>query len=118
VTEAGDRDFDKVYNDYTKIYPLGGWVAQTMHLKWIATQNQLLAVDGPANIDAWFQKFKADPNIKFFDVLMCNGWCVGGPGIISKEPIEARTQKVKDYKEYCKKDKIWPKLGNLNTEKD
>jgi len=24
VTEAGDWDFDKVYNDYTKIYPLGG----------------------------------------------------------------------------------------------
>jgi len=24
VTEAGDWDFDKFYNDYTKIYPLGG----------------------------------------------------------------------------------------------
>lgn len=51
VTEAGDRDFDKVYNDYTKIYPLGGGVAETMHLKGIATKDQLLAVDGPSNID-------------------------------------------------------------------
>ncbi|PJA48137.1 MAG: hypothetical protein CO170_03560 [candidate division SR1 bacterium CG_4_9_14_3_um_filter_40_9] len=113
VTEAGDWDFDKVYNDYTKIYPLGGGVAETMHLKGIATKDQLLAVDGPANVDEGFHKFKENSNIRFLDILMCNGGCVGGPGIVSKDAIEARVQRVKDYKEYCKKDKIGAKLGKF-----
>lgn len=37
---------------------------------------------------------------------MCNGGCIGGPGIVSKDSIEVRKQRVLDYKEYCKKDKI------------
>lgn len=113
VTQAGNRDFDKFYNDYTKIYPLGGWVADTLHLRWIATRDQLLAVDGPANVDEWFRKFKENPNIRFLDILACAGWCIWGPGIISKDSIEARTQRVKEYKEHSKKDKIWSKLGKF-----
>jgi len=121
TTKTGDRDFDKIYNDYTKIYPLGGGVAETMHLKGIATQEQLLAVDGPANIAEWFQKFKTNPNIRFLDILMCNGWCIGWPWIISKEDTETKKQKIIDYKEHCQKDhslckdkgKIWDKLGKF-----
>jgi hypothetical protein len=33
--------------------------------------------------------------------------------MMSKEPIEERKQKVLDYKHYCKKDKIWSKLGKF-----
>jgi iron only hydrogenase large subunit-like protein len=32
--------------------------------------------------------------------LACPGGCVGGPWVISQEPIEIRAQKVKDYKEH------------------
>jgi len=113
VTEDGTPDFDKFYNDYTKVYPLAWSVADSLHIKGILNRDQILAIDGPANLDAGFQKFKNDKNIKFLDILSCEWWCIGGPGMMSKEPIEARKQKVLDYKKYCKKDKIWSKLGKF-----
>ncbi|MFA5747725.1 MAG: [Fe-Fe] hydrogenase large subunit C-terminal domain-containing protein, partial [Candidatus Absconditabacterales bacterium] len=113
MTTAGDPDFDKFYNDYTKIYPLPGAVAKTMDLKGILKIDQILILDGPKNIDEGIQKFKRDLNIKFLDMLSCEGGCVGGPGIINKESLENRTQKVLDYKKYCKKDKIGTKLGKF-----
>lgn len=113
VTEDGTPDFDKFYNDYTKVYPLAWGVADSLHVKWLLTKDQILVVDGPKNLDAGFQAFKTNEHIKFLDILACEWWCIGGPGMMSKDPIEARKQKVLDYKQYCKKDKIWSKLGKF-----
>lgn len=113
VTEDGTPDFDKFYNDYTKIYPLAGWVADSLHLKWFLENDEILVVDGPKNLDAGFQEFKNNEKIRFLDILACEWWCIGGPGMISKEPTEVRKQKVLQYKNYCKKDKIWSKLGKF-----
>lgn len=113
VTEDGTPDFDKFYNDYTKVYPLAWWVADSLHIKGIVDASQILVVDWPKNLDAGFQEFKNNPNIRFLDILACEWWCIGGPGMMSKEPIEERKQKVLDYKHYCKKDKIWSKLGKF-----
>lgn len=113
VTEDGTPDFDKFYNDYTKVYPLAWGVADSLHLKGFLTKDQMLVVDGPANLAAGFEEFKNNENIKFLDILACEWWCIGGPWMMSKEPIEARKQKVLDYKDYCKKDKIWSKLGKF-----
>lgn len=113
VTEDGTPDFDKFYNDYTKVYPLAWGVADSLHLKGIVDKSQMLAVDGPANLDAGFQEFKNNPNIRLLDILACEWWCIGGPGMMSKEPTEVRKQKVLDYKQYCRKDKIWSKLGKF-----
>lgn len=114
VTEDGTPDFDKFYNDYTKVYPLAWGVADSLHVKWILTKDQILVVDGPKNLDAGFQEFKNNKNIKFLDILSCEWWCIGGPGIMNKESsLEERKQKVLEYKQYCKKDKIWSKLGKF-----
>lgn len=113
VTEDGTPDFDKFYNDYTKVYPLAWWVADSLHIKGIVDASQILVVDWPKNLDAGFQEFKNNPNVRFLDILACEWWCIGGPGMMSKEPIEERKQKVLDYKHYCKKDKIWSKLGKF-----
>lgn len=32
---------------------------------------------------------------------------------MSKEPLEVKKQKVMDYKQYCRKDKIGSKLGKF-----
>ncbi len=111
VTENGTPDFDNFYNEYTKIYPLAWGVAETLHVKWVLSKDQILVVDGPKNLDAGFQTFKNDTNIKFLDILSCEWWCIGGPGIISKEPIEARKQKVLAYKKYCETDKNQSTIG-------
>lgn len=118
ITEDGTPDFDHFYNDYTKVYPLAGWVADSMHYKGILTKDQILVVDGPAQIDAGIQEFKNNKNIKFLDILACEWWCIGGPWMMSKEPLEVKKQKVLDYKQYCKKDKIWSKLGKFEYAED
>jgi iron only hydrogenase large subunit-like protein len=84
-----------------------------LHMKGIIDRSQILVVDWPKNVDAGFQEFKNNMNIKFLDILDCDWWCIGGPGMMSKEPSEVRKQKVLDYKQYCKKDKIWSKLGKF-----
>jgi len=81
-------------------------VADSMHYKDILTKDQILIIDGPMQIDAGIQKFKNNTNIKFLDILACEGGCIGGPGMMSKESLEVKKQKVLDYKKYCKKDKI------------
>ena len=113
ITVDGTPDFDKFYNDYTKLYPLAWWVADTLHLKWILDKEQILVIDGPTNIDEGIKKFKANPDIKFLDILFCQWGCIGGPGIVSDESLEMRKYRVYEYKEKCKKDKIWSKLGKF-----
>lgn len=113
VTEDGTPDFDKFYNDYTKVYPLAWGVADSLHIKGILTKDQILVVDGPKDLNFGFQEFKNNTNIKFLDILACEWWCIGGPGMMSKEPSEVKKQKVLDYKDYCRKDKIWSKLGKF-----
>ena len=106
VTESGDPDFDKFYNDYTKVFPLTGAVAETLHYKDILTVDQVLVVDELKNMDAAIAYMEANPHIKFVDPLACPGGCIGGPGIISTASPKEKVEKVKHYKDYCKKDKI------------
>ncbi len=113
VTEDGIPDFDKFYNDYTKVYPLSWGIADSLKYRGHLSKDQIYVVDGPAELEAGIQEFKNNPAIRFLDILACQWWCIGGPGTISKEPIETRKQKVLDYKEDCKKDKIWSKLGKF-----
>ncbi len=109
VTESGDADFDKVYNDYTKVFPLTGAVADTLHYHDILTPDQVLVVDELKNMPAAIAYMENNPNIKFIDPLSCPGGCIGGPWIISTAPTNERAKKVKQYKEYCKKDRIGKK---------
>ncbi len=113
ITQAWDPDFDKFYNDYTKVYPLPWAVAQTMNCKWIIKDDQILIVDEIKNIDEAIQKMESDPNIKFFDPLACIGGCLWWPWMISKASTAEKEKKLIDYKEYCKKDKIGSKLGKF-----
>ncbi|HMS91254.1 MAG TPA: hypothetical protein PKC87_03485, partial [Candidatus Absconditabacterales bacterium] len=96
-----------------KVYPLAGGVADSLHIKGILTKDQILVVDGPKDLNFGFQEFKNNTNIKFLDILSCEGGCIGGPGMMSKEPSEVKKQKVLDYKDYCRKDKIGSKLGKF-----
>jgi iron only hydrogenase large subunit-like protein len=105
------KDFDKYYNDYTKIYPLGGAVAETMHAKNILTKNQTIIGEGPENVEKALQKI--NKNTKFVDLLFCHGGCVGGPGIISQKNIQKREAKVRRYRDACKKIKIGKNLGKI-----
>lgn len=96
--------FDKFYNDYTKIYPLGGGLSKTAHLKGIIKEDELKVIDGIANVMEFLKN--PDPKIKFLDVTFCVGGCIGGPRLTSKLTIEQRKQKVLDYMEFAKHEDI------------
>lgn len=113
VTESGDADFDKFYNDYTKVFPLTGAVADTLHYRDVLWPDQVLIVDELKNMPAAIEYMEKNPNIKFLDPLACPGWCIGGPWVISQAPIKERAEKVKKYKVYCRKDKIGKKEGKF-----
>lgn len=110
------KDFDKYYNDYTKIYPLGGAVAQTMHAKEIISEKQTIINEGPENIEKSLKKI--NKNTKFVDLLFCHGGCIGGPGISSKKDVSKKIKKVKKYRDACRKIKIGKNLGKTKYAED
>jgi len=95
--------FDKLYNDYTKVYPLSGGLSSTLKYKKILKKKEILVADGTANIvkildgfkDGYYKKYK------FLDVLSCEGGCINGPCIEYRYPIKERIKRVKKYKEYA-----------------
>lgn len=86
-------DFNKLYNDYTKIYPLSGAVAKTMNYKEIVEKKQVVIADGIKGIDLAIKKMEKNKNIRLLDILFCEGGCIGGPGIMSKDSLEVKKKK-------------------------
>lgn len=112
------KSFDKFYNDYTKIYPLSGAVAETIKTRNIIEWEEMLVADGPREIYKAIQKFKENKNIRFLDILFCKGGCIGGPGIISKEKLEKREDRVIHYRDKSKKEKIGKNFGKFKYAQD
>lgn len=121
--EKENKHFDKFYNDFTKIYPLSGAVAETMNKREILKYDEILVADGIEEIDKAILKFKKNKNIRFLDMLFCKGGCVGGPGIISTENLEEREDRVIHYRDKAKNEKLGKNFGkakyadNLNLKR-
>lgn len=95
--------FDKLYNDYTKVYPLSGGLSETLQYNDILKKSDILVADGMKNIikildgfkDGYYKKYK------FLDILSCEGGCINGPCINYKFSIKERIKRVKKYKDYA-----------------
>ncbi len=111
--ETEKKTFDKFYNDYTKIYPLSGAVAETMNQRGLLKPNEIIIADGFQEIDKAIKKFKENKKIIFADLLFCKGGCVGGPGIMSYETIEEREDRVIHYRDKAKKEKLGSNFGKF-----
>jgi iron only hydrogenase large subunit-like protein len=113
-----NKHFDKFYNDYTKIYPLSGAVAETMNTHEILKFDEMIIADGLKEIDKAIIKFKENKKIRFADLLFCKGGCVGGPGIISYESIEQREDRVIHYRDKSKHEKLGKNFGKFKYAKE
>ena len=111
--EKENKHFDKFYNDYTKIYPLSGAVAETMNTREILKPEEIIIADGIKEIDKAIMKFKENKKVRFLDMLFCTGGCVGGPGIISTETIEQREDRVIHYRDKSKNEKLGKNFGKF-----
>lgn len=100
--------FDRFYNDFTKIYPLSGGLAETMHSKGILKKEKIVSCDNCKNVQIIFDRHS---DKEFFDLLFCSGGCVGGNGIESKMPILLRKKRVLDYRAFARKEKIGERKG-------
>ena len=97
--------FDKFYNDYTKIYPLAGGLAGTLHYKRILKKKQILTEDGIDEIIKVLDSFK-DGKYKhyvFFDCLACKGGCIGGPGMTTSRSVEEKRKRVIKYRDFARR---------------
>ena len=112
-----DSMFDKFYNDYTKIYPLGGGLSKTVHLKGILKCDETKAIDGISEVLKFLDN--PDKKIKFLDVTFCKGGCIGGPCINSKESLQNRKKRVLNYLKFSNKEDIPnTRLGLVKKAKD
>ena len=87
--------FDKFYNDYTKVYPMAGGLSKTAHLNGILKKKEIFVADGISNVISFLEN--PDKKVKFLDATFCDGSCVGGPKVVSKEKIGDRVKKVRNY---------------------
>lgn len=95
--------FDKLYNDYTKIYPLSGGLSNTLQYNSILKKKDILVMEGMNNILKILDGFKDGyyKHYKFLDILTCEGGCINGPGINYQHPVKERIKRVKKYREYA-----------------
>ena len=55
-------------------------------------------VSGPKLVMKFLEEFNKEGNeTKVLDILSCDGGCINGPGVMTKEPLAVRRQKVVDY---------------------
>ena len=98
--------FDRFYNDYTKIYPLSGGLAATLHVKDILKKEETISCDGLRNIDSALAKDKV-----FYDILFCDGGCIGGNGVDTKTPSFMKKYSVLSYRKFAKKESSNGRIG-------
>ncbi len=113
--------FDKLYNDYTKIYPLSGGLSQTMQYSKILKEKDILVADGLDNVIKILSGFKNGKykNYKFLDVLSCSEGCIGGPGMVAKYTIHQRIKRVKKYRDFASRyEKDLGRTGKIEHAED
>ncbi|OYT36613.1 hypothetical protein B6U91_00775 [Candidatus Pacearchaeota archaeon ex4484_71] len=102
--------FDKFYNDYTKIYPIGGGLSKTAHLRGVLKKGEVKVIDGISKVIKFLEN--RDKKVRFLDCNFCVGGCIGGPYINSKDSLAKRKKRVRDYlKRSLKEDIPEPRKG-------
>jgi iron only hydrogenase large subunit-like protein len=100
--------FDRFYNDYTKIYPLAGGLTKTLNKQGILSEDEVCQKDGCIDFTSFFQK---NPHKIFYDVLFCDGGCIGGNGVAARTPSFMRKYSVLSYRKQAKQEKIGKRKG-------
>jgi iron only hydrogenase large subunit-like protein len=85
--------FDLV-GEETRLYPISGGLAQSSGLIQKMTDPECDVISGFERIEKAIKNFPKDPEIKILDILFCDGGCISGPGIISKDSLDKKRQKI------------------------
>ena len=78
----------------TRLYPISGGLAQSSGLIQGLTDPECDVVSGKDLAEKSIQEFSHNPDIKILDILFCDGGCINGVGVISKDSLDKRRQKI------------------------
>ncbi len=102
--------FDRLYNDYTKIYPLSGGLSKTAKIHRLLKRKEYVVCDGWKNVNKLLIKIKKNPKkykkLRFLDVTFCKGGCIGGPCTNKDLSIRKKHKLVKKYLNNSFREKI------------
>lgn len=112
--------FDSFIREYTKIYPISGGLASTSHIQKLFKKGEILITDGVENLKNYFEEIKnGTSKYRFFDVLNCDGGCIGGPAINRQDiPIEKRKEIIFEYTNRSSEATMGKHKGKVDYAKD
>lgn len=92
----GIGDFD-VVEEGTRIYPMGGGLSQSAKISEFLKTEEMREVSGFYNVNNALNEFANNPKIRVLDILFCEGGCINGPGVISKDSLEEKKKRLLSY---------------------
>lgn len=78
----------------TRLYPISGGLAQSSGIIKKLTDLEYDVISGPKLVDKTLAKFPVNVNLKVLDILYCEGGCINGPGVLTKDSLDRRRQKI------------------------
>ncbi|MFA5878210.1 MAG: [Fe-Fe] hydrogenase large subunit C-terminal domain-containing protein [Candidatus Staskawiczbacteria bacterium] len=81
----------------TRLYPISGGLAQSSGITKKLTDAEYDVISGPKLVEKILKEFPALPDLKVLDILNCDGGCINGAGIISKDSLESRRKKITSF---------------------
>jgi iron only hydrogenase large subunit-like protein len=95
--KAGKTASFDIVGGVTRLYPISGGLAQSSGITKKFTDTEYDVISGPALVEKTLKEFPTRVELKVLDILFCDGGCISGAGIISKESIEEKRKKVTGY---------------------
>lgn len=98
LPEKSDKKalFD-VIGPKTRLYPISGGLAQSSGLTRKLTDPEYDVISGVRFAEKALGEFLQKPDLRVLDILFCSGGCINGPGIITKDSLDRRRQKIITY---------------------
>ena len=78
----------------TRLYSVSGGLAQSSCLTKNLTDPEYDVISGPQLAEKAIQRFPVETNLKILDVLFCEGGCINGSGVATKDSLNERRQRV------------------------
>lgn len=117
IDAASDRNgqFD-IVEDATRIYPLGGGLSTSARLTDFLSSDEILETSGYFNLPKALEDFSNNPKIRVLDILFCDGGCINGPGVVSRDDLVERKKRVLAYAKWENVDKNCRGVGDSFVE--
>jgi len=94
VEKKDKKQFFDIEAKKTRLYPISGGLAQSSGLTKKLTDLEYDVISGPELAEKTLKNFTENINLKLLDILYCEGGCINGPGIVTKDSLDERRSKV------------------------